>query len=387
MGPPLPGGTSDFRVSRSGAYAGDRRLFDSIERVAAAVSSKSDLTELLLALVDQAKAIGQTDKAVLCLVESRHGKRRVDERGMVVRGSRSEYPESWWLAQVKAVAPQVLDSGRPNQRFDRSQGAWFLCLPIKAKDQSVGVLVAINSAGHRFSKEQVASLKVVCAFASVVVENARLAAEAQHCLVAEERRRIAKEMHDGLAQRLFSASLGMEFCKKRLNGESDEVSTRLSEAQRTVQEGLGELRQYIFDLRPQALDRLGLAGAIRKHMEELLRPERVHHELRVAGGARPLAPTTETCVYRVAQELVANAAKHSQSDVVKVMLTFETDRVRLQVKDQGVGFDVRAAGDRAEKEQRLGLKGISERIEAVGGNLQVVSSPGRGTTVRVSVPG
>lgn len=369
-----------------GSRVSDRYLFECIEQVAAAVCSRPSPEDVLAAVVDQAKGIARTDKAALCLVDGRRGRRQLDERGIVVRGSRSEYPESWWLAQVRASAPDVFDSGRPQQRFDRTEGAWLLCVPVKAKDKPVGVLVAINPAGRRFAKEEVASLTVVSAFASVVVENARLAAAEQHNVLAEERKRIAKEMHDGLAQRLFTAALGLEFCRKRLADDPEGVAARLNELQVTVQEGLGELRQYIFDLRPPALDRLGLAGAIRHHMEELLGPEGIRQELRVEGSARVLSPTAETCVYRVAQELVANAARHSGAPAVRVVLRVDGDHVALEVRDRGAGFDVEAVLDNAEDQGSLGLKGIAERVEAVGGTLDVSSVVGRGTTVRVVVP-
>ena len=202
----------------------------------------------------------------------------------------------------------------------------------------------------------------------------------------EERRRVAYEVHDGLTQVAIAAHQHLQaFADDHPPGstvEEGELDRALALAKRVVREA----RHVIEDLRPTALDDFGLASALRLEAEELTKEGwRVVYEENL-GGVR-LSPETETALYRVAQEALNNAKKHAGAPGARVRLGLRRGRVRLEVGDEGRGFDPSASprnnGGRGE---RVGLAGMRERVDLLGGELSITSAPGSGTTVVAEVP-
>ena len=148
----------------------------------------------------------------------------------------------------------------------------------------------------------------------------------------------------------------------------------------------GEIRQAILDLRPSALDDLGLASAVRWHAEENLRPLGVKVRLEISGDEGPTTATAATAIFRIVQEAVSNIAKHSQAKNVKITLEFSKSEVRVLVDDDGRGFDPDGLKQPQDSGRGLGLLGMRERAELFGGTVEIESSPGQGTRIRVRVP-
>jgi signal transduction histidine kinase len=361
-------------------------LIGSVTQVARAISSRASLDDVLRAVVDQAKTVGDTGKAVLCLF-TRDADSPVDAHTIMVRGSRAEYDESWWLDRIRQAAPAVVEAGRPLATLDDDAGAWLLCVPVRADERTIGLLLAINPVDRPFSDETVAVLGILGAFAGTAVDGARQAAESSHQLLAQERRRIAKEMHDGLAQELFTLVLALQVARRRVGIDSPEgARDRLAAAEQAVLDTLSELRQYIYDLRPMVLDRLGLAAAIRAQLDQLFGERGPESRLLLGGPERAISPAAETCVYRVVQELTANVAKYSSAESVEVRLVYGPGHLELVVTDDGRGFDVARAMWRTEHGESMGLRGVRERLAAEDGGVDIESAPGQGTTVRAWLP-
>jgi signal transduction histidine kinase len=192
-------------------------------------------------------------------------------------------------------------------------------------------------------------------------------------------------MHDGLAQSLFSASLALEVCKRRLRGEPD-VAERLAETQQLLAESLSELRRYIYDLQPARLDTLGLAGAMRAKVAEINSVEAVDVTLDILGPQRELSQSAEACLYRVTQEALSNAARHSGAAVVRALLQYRNDGVELSIADDGDGFDFEAALARSEAGHSMGLRSMRERVAELGGHVEIMSAPGLGTSIDLELP-
>jgi signal transduction histidine kinase len=362
-------------------------LIHGVTHVARAISSRVSLDDVLRAVVDQAKTVGDTAKAVLCLFPRDARDCSVDARTIMVRGSRSEYDESWWLARIRQAAPTVAATGSPMATLDDEAQAWLLCVPVRADEKTIGLLLAINPIERPFADETVALLGILGAFAGTAVDGARLSAEANHQVLAQERRRIAKEMHDGLAQELFTIILALQVARKRVGVDHAEASRdRLAAAEQAVLDTLSELRQYIYDLRPMVLDKLGLAAAIRAQMDQLFGEGGPESRLLVEGPERAVPPAAETCVYRVAQELTTNVAKHSSAESVDVKLIYGPGYLELLVVDDGRGFDVSRAMWRAEHGESMGLRSVRERLGAEEGGADIESAPGQGTAVRAWLP-
>ncbi len=207
----------------------ETELIATLNEVASAVSSAMSVEEVLDAIVERAKRVTDTDKAVLVLAD--HHSERLDFDMMVVRGSREQHAQDWWESRLVVLGERVFESGRPVIERHADQNALLLACPVLVRERPVGLLCAINSAERPFSREQADFLSVLSAFAASAIENAQLAEQSRYVLLASERDRIAREMHDGVVQSLFAVSLGLELCKKQVLRDPVAVSVRLEELQ------------------------------------------------------------------------------------------------------------------------------------------------------------
>ncbi len=202
----------------------------------------------------------------------------------------------------------------------------------------------------------------------------------------EERKRLARELHDDSAQTLTALLMTLKTAEDALSTSPREVQRGLAKGRSQVDMALREIRKAILDLRPSALDDLGLASAVRWHAEESLRPMGVKVRLEISGDEGPTTATAATAIFRIVQEAVSNIAKHSQAKNVKITLEFRESEVRVLVDDDGCGFDPDSLKQPLDSGRGLGLIGMRERAELFGGTVEIESSPGQGTHIRVRVP-
>ena len=201
----------------------------------------------------------------------------------------------------------------------------------------------------------------------------------------EERRRVAREVHDGLTQVLFAAYQHLQAFADGLHHDGPEASRKLNRALELARRAIVEARHLIEGLRPTALDDFGLSAAVRVLVEEFRADgwEVVYQEN--LGEQRPPADV-ETTLYRVAQEALTNARKHAKTTKVHVALERTDESVRLRVQDFGHGFDPSAPPKASGAGEKIGLAGMRERVALLGGNFEVCSRPGLGTQVVASIP-
>jgi signal transduction histidine kinase/ligand-binding sensor domain-containing protein len=214
----------------------------------------------------------------------------------------------------------------------------------------------------------------------VELEQALRQSEAERAVV-EERNRLARDLHDSVTQSLYAVTLYADAAARLLSsGQAAAVGTNLQKLRRTAREALGEMRLLIFELRPPVLEQEGLAAALRTRLEAVEGRAGVQTALYAEGEGRPPSDVEEG-LYRIAVEALNNALKHAQAHSISVTLELEPGEARLEVADDGAGFDP----DAACRSGGMGLRGMFERAEQMGGRLAVDSEPGRGTHVRVAV--
>lgn len=217
-------------------------------------------------------------------------------------------------------------------------------------------------------------------------ERAQLRAEFVNRVIAaqeDERKRIARELHDSTGQSLTSLLLGL----RRLE-EAAELSTlheRVADLREIVSASLDEIRRMAWELRPSALDDLGLAAALQRYAADYRERNGVEVDLIARGldGER-LPPEVETTVYRIVQEALTNIVRHAQAQNVSVMIDRREGKLLLVIEDDGVGFDPARVAEHPR--QRLGLYGMRERAELLGGKFTIESQVGQGTTLFVDLP-
>ena len=279
----------------------------------------------------------------------------------------------------------------------------FLGYPILLRGDIIGAFYLTDKIGaDEFDATDEQLVSIFAPHAAVLVEHARLYEESRELSVAGERDRIARELHDALTQTLFGARLAVQTAAHALSdgsgdgdgGQDDggpgtvpDVATaaeRLGRASRLLDEAFGELRALIYDLRPPDLTVDGLVGALRKQLDLLDRTTDLTVDLKVSGLAMSLAPETERQLFRIVQEAVANVVRHADASSLIVRVAVEPPLLRLEISDDGVGFD---PAQHAIRSRRLGLTSMFDRAVVLGGRLTIDSRPGAGTTVRAEVPG
>jgi signal transduction histidine kinase len=201
-----------------------------------------------------------------------------------------------------------------------------------------------------------------------------------------ERKRIARELHDEMAQSLTGLIMSLDSTEGVIGPELRNVHEQLARTREISVRALQQTRHLILDLRPTMLDDLGLVPAIRWYAETRLGAGGAAVVFQTKGSQRRLQPELETAVFRIAQEAINNVAKHAHADNVQVRLHWEPYQVILEVQDDGKGFNVDDTYREHELGQGMGLLGMRERAEMFGGEIEIASCPGEGTLVRVTLP-
>ena len=204
--------------------------------------------------------------------------------------------------------------------------------------------------------------------------------------ISTERRRIAQEIHDGLAQELTGVVLALEGCQRAFEKDPSLLGPQLQKAARDARATLADVRQYMAALRQSEGGALNLPVTLGRLVDDLRRQTGLQVEMEETGPQRELEPIVERAVIRIVGEALRNVAQHAGAQKAKVSLLYGPEGVVVTIEDDGKGFDVDATFTQAEGSGHFGVVGMRERAEAAGGQLVVRSEPGRGTIVRSSIP-
>ncbi|PNG16490.1 GAF domain-containing sensor histidine kinase [Streptomyces cahuitamycinicus] len=273
----------------------------------------------------------------------------------------------------------------------------FLGLPIRDGDEVLGALFLANKLrpeeGHApcpgpeggcgFTQDDEELLGILAQHAAIALTNARLYERSRELTIAEERSRLAHELHDAVSQKLFSLRLTAQAAARLVDRDPSRAKGELQQVAALAAEAADELRAAVVELRPAALDEDGLVATLRTQIQVLDRA----HSARVTfsgHGVKALPASQEEALLRVAQEALHNALRHSGAGQVDVTLDRRGGGAVLRITDDGSGFDpqaVRRAG------RHLGLVSMRDRASGAGGTLTVESVPGKGTVIEMEVPG
>ena len=201
----------------------------------------------------------------------------------------------------------------------------------------------------------------------------------------EDRRRIARELHDEIGQTLTGLAAGLRGVQKSLNGDLGSVHQKLRQLEGMTVKAIDELGHLVADLRPSLLDDMGLRAALDWYTSGVNQRSSIEVELVFSSPPCRLPPEVETTLFRITQEALSNVVRHARANRAVVELTCDDGRVRLEVSDDGIGFDPATVLDE-ELRPGWGLVGIRERAQMAGGECHIKSAPGEGTTVTVEIP-
>ncbi len=258
----------------------------------------------------------------------------------------------------------------------------FIGLPIMYEERIVGDLYLTDkNGGQPFTRQDEGMLRTFAAHAAIAIENARLYQHVQDLAVLEERDRIGMDLHDGVIQSLYSTGLTLENALEDLQEDPAEVPAQLQKVIDRLNQTIADIRSYIFNLRPGVLADTDLAGAVGSLLQQLKVNALLNVQLvEESGACRGLSEEQIAALFHVAQESLTNVHKHAQAGSVKARLEQQNGTFRMTIADDGVGFDPARPGS------GQGLHNMQERVEALGGRLEVQAADGKGTQLTVELP-
>lgn len=281
-----------------------------------------------------------------------------------------------------------------HQRQPQTTRLWFieqrvpvLVLPMLYGDDVAGTLILLSTSGSaEREQDDLVLAQGLADHAAVAIANAQLLAQSHERATLEERTRLARDIHDTLAQGLTGIVVQLSAAQHALSEVPDEADQYLDLAQRLARESLAEARRSVWNLRSPSLERGDLADALRTLVSRPLRPD-TSITFEQAGDAWTLPPDVESALLRVGQEALVNIAKHAHASTALVRLSYLPDAVHLKICDNGVGFDEQELHQRAASAEPwggFGILGMSERLAALGGKLELIND--RGAIVSAWVP-
>lgn len=288
-------------------------------------------------------------------------------------------------------ALRVAEEGQPLLLTGaEAQGAFPLAesvlgLPMRDDQGPVGVLVLANVRADAFEGARVPLLAFMAGQATLAVRNARAYLYSEELAISDERARIAREIHDGVAQSLAFVALKLDLVGRKLRSDPDKAEEEVKAASALLREQIREVRRSIFALRPVDLERYGLLETVRRYVLDFGEQNGVKTQLDM-GGDLSLSAGDEAVMFRILQESLNNVAKHARAREVSVTLHAEAGAVLLRVRDDGAGFDPAAVSGRVSTAGGLGLVQMEERLQSRGGKYRISSAPGEGTTVEAWLP-
>lgn len=200
----------------------------------------------------------------------------------------------------------------------------------------------------------------------------------------EERKRVAREIHDGPAQTMANVVFRTEVVERVLDTDVQRARTELQNLKTQVRECLQEVRKIIFDLRPMALDDLGLTPALRRLLDIMKERNKLSTEIMINGMEKRLANVLEVSVFRICQEALQNIEKHAKASYAKVKVDFQKDWLYIVIEDNGIGFNEQEVME--VKTDSYGLLSMRERVEVIDGTITIKSAPGVGTKILIQAP-
>ncbi len=279
-----------------------------------------------------------------------------------------------------AANVNVVECSRLSGIVDGTDGLLYhSCIPLYAQGKQLGLMNVASKDWRELSAEDLQLLYTLGDMISIAIERARLFERSARLGAVEERNRLAREIHDTLAQGLTAVSLQLESADALLETETkpENIRQAVQHALHLTRANLDEARRSVMDLRAAPLEGRTLAKALKL----LVNQGEVPIKLSMSGSGRPLSPRIEIGLYRIAQEAITNIGHHAEATEAKVELVTSPEMVQLIVKDNGHGFDPEQI-----PKHRFGLIGMNERVKLLNGRFELKSSLGCGTKIEVVIP-
>ncbi|MCI0521434.1 MAG: GAF domain-containing sensor histidine kinase [Chloroflexi bacterium] len=365
----------------------------------------NDIAASLASLLDLDEVLDKTLGRVLAHLGAEAGEiflREENEKELRLAVHRGEFAEAFltrdrfklgegFIGIVAHTGKPVATDNLPNDmRYLRPAvvAAGFrsmACVPLAAHGAVIGTMSIASRRERVFDEREITLLTAIGAWAGITIENARLHRQARRLAVLEERERIGMDLHDGVIQSIYGVGLALEYARVALEDDPRQSQQKIEQAIEGLNKTIRDIRAYILDLRPRQFVGVDLMEGLRRLVEEYRLNTQTEAHLKITApenGLASLPASHATALFHICQEALANAARHSRARRTEVHLWTTKDRVLLEIADTGQGFDLR----KMSVTLGHGLSNMHVRARKVGGDVEVTSAPGEGTTVLAWAP-
>ena len=366
----------------------ERALTEALRDTLATMSSTLDLDKILDHILDTISRVTPYDGANVLFVES-DLVHIVRQRGYIENGLDNQGLKERMPVTKLAVLQQLIDIGKPIAIADTTTSplwigfpnmAWInsnVIAPIRSNGKVLGFLSLDSATPNFFTTSHAERLQSFADQAAIAIQNARLLDRAKRAAVMAERNRLANELHDTISQTLWSISLITERLPPIWDIDKDEGSRSLTTLHQLAQNALAEMRSLLLELHPSSLTDEKLGNLIR-HIAETI-SNRTGLDINVQIERQdPVEPDIHFALYRVVQEALNNIALHASAAHVEIYFSSDSGRIDLTIQDDGIGFDPAGIGA-----GHLGLSIMSDRIQNIGGTIEISSQQGSGTSIKI----
>ena len=367
------------------------------------LSLLNDIASVLTASLELDEILNKTLAVVMNYIKVEAGEiflLEEDKETLRMVLHRGQAAEAFWtrtrIRVGEGVVGLVAKTGQRRLSTDLSQESAYLrpavvkagfrqmaYLPMKSGENLMGVMSVATRSAEPLEERGLQMLGAVANWAGLAIENARLHQNVKHLAILEERDRIGMDLHDGIIQSVYGVGLSLENALHTMDEDLDLARLRIKESINGLNQAIRDIRAYILDLRPRQLGDDGLMNGLRRLVSEYR--ANTFSEVVLKGpekGLENLAQANAVALFHICQEALANAAKHAAAERVEVNVWLTADRVVMEVRDTGAGFAV----EKMATTIGHGLSNMQTRARAVGGDLDISSAPGEGTTVFAWVP-
>jgi len=274
----------------------------------------------------------------------------------------------------------------PIDEFFKKDMKAFVYSPMVVEDETIGMLVVAKSRARSFGDDEIHSIATLSNQLAVAVKTRFLIEEKEKRIILEERNRIARGIHDGVAQTLAGAVMKLETAERKFNRNPEETRKLIVESMDKLRLSLREVRESIYELRPYPTERVGLSAAIEKRIEMVKSEYNIKFSFDIRGQEVPLSSMVEKELFDIFQESLQNTIKHAKATEIEILLSYQKEHIVLKIKDNGVGFSLFQAMVKAQNNPHFGILNMNDAAEKINATLQIDSKEGEGTDITLTVP-
>jgi two-component system sensor histidine kinase DevS len=357
------------------------------------LANTSEIDKILENILDQVMSYLEVEAGEIFLIE---------EDGLSLRMAmhRGEAPEAFWTKDqfrlgegfvgmaAENAMPMVTNDLEHEVHFIRKQvvNAGFQCLaciPMMAHSNVIGVIGVATRHLQPLETREISLLTSIGTWAGTAIENIRLNQQGRRTAVLEERERIGMDLHDGIIQSIYAVGLALDYARLEVETNPDKALEKVEQAIEGLNSTIRDIRTYIMDLRPRQFRGENLIDSLQRLIEETRTNTRLEISLSGPSDGSVILPTAiATALFHICQEALANIAKHAQAHQAQVNLWTTSERVMLEVTDDGSGFDL----NKMKLTLGHGLANMDTRAHKMGGEVEITSEPGKGTSVLAWIP-